>query len=322
MSQNTQLSRSPAGPPVIDIGAFEHEGGHRAAHIAEAVGSALTDSGFMCIQGHGIDPALISRAFAAAQGFFDRPRADKEMFGYADVAENFGFQGVEAESLDPAAMPDLKESFTMRNALTGVMDAKRWPDAEFRATAMAFYQAALSAAYRVMRILAGCLELPAEFFAERHRGENVTLRFLHYPANLQVKSFAQLGAGAHTDYGSITLLFQDDVGGLELRDANGEWRSAPPVPHAVLINTGDLMERWTNGRFRSTMHRVRPISGNRDRYSIALFVDPDAAVEIECLASCTNAEHPIRYPRVTAGEHIRQKIAATHGRDRHGLESA
>jgi isopenicillin N synthase-like dioxygenase len=307
--------------PVIDIGAFEH-GGHEAAHIREAVRRALTESGFMTIQGHGIDSALVSQAFAAAQGFFDRPRADKDVFGYATVDENFGFQGIEAESLDPAAMPDLKEAFTMRNALAAAMQPARWPDAQFRATAMAFYEAALSAAYRIMRILAACLELPAEFFTERHRGENVTLRFLHYPANLPVKSSAQLGAGAHTDYGSITLLFQDDVGGLELRDADGEWRLAPPVPQAVLINTGDLMERWTNGRFPSTVHRVRPISGTRDRFSIALFVDPDAAVEIDCIASCTNAEQPARYPRVTAGEHIRQKIAATHGRDGRGRKSA
>jgi isopenicillin N synthase-like dioxygenase len=313
MSQNTQLSRSPAGPPVIDIAAFERDR-HQAAGIKEAVQRALTESGFMYIKGYAMDSALIGQAFAASRGFFDQPRAVKDLFGYTDIGDNFGYQGIEVESLDPAGMPDLKETFTMRNALAVAMHPARWPDADFRTTALAVYEAALSAAYGIMRILAACLELPAEFFTERHRGENVTLRFLHYPANLQVKSFAQLGAGAHTDYGSITLLFQDDVGGLELRDANGEWRLAPPVPDAVLINTGDLMERWTNGRFRSTAHRVRPISGNRDRYSLALFVDPDAAVEIDCIASCTNAEQPARYPRVTAGEHIRQKIAATHVR--------
>ena len=124
-------------------------------------------------------------------------------------------------------------------------------------------------------------------------------------------SSAQLGAGAHTDYGSITLLFQDEVGGLELLRADRTWQQAPPVRGAAVINTGDLMERWTNGRFRSTVHRVRPISGSQDRYSIALFVDPDAAVEVECFQSCISAERPARYPRITAGEHIRRKIAAT-----------
>lgn len=310
MTNNTQL-------PIIDIGAFEHSGqeahnGQEAAHVEHAVQRALTESGFMYVRGHGINPTFISAAFAAARRFFELPRATKGVFGYGSVADNFGFQGVGVESLDPAAMPDLKEAFTMRNALAAATQSARWPDAEFRDTALAFYEAALSAAYRIMTILASSLELPAEFFADRHRGENVTLRFLHYPANLPVKSSGQLGAGAHTDYGSITLLFQDDVGGLELRDVSGEWRLAPPVPDAVLVNTGDLMERWTNGRFRSTVHRVRPISGNRDRYSIALFVDPDSAVEIDCIASCMDAQHPARYPSITAGEHISQKIAATH----------
>jgi len=84
--------------------------------------------------------------------------------------------------------------------------------------------------------------------------------------------------------------------------------------HSVLVNTGDLMERWSNGRFRSTLHRVRPIEGNRDRYSMALFVDPDTAVEVDCIPSCVSTDRPARYPIITAGEHIRQKIAATHQR--------
>jgi isopenicillin N synthase-like dioxygenase len=188
----------------------------------------------------------------------------------------------------------------------------RWPDTEFRDMALEIYDTSFVAACRLLGIVAQRLALPSHFFAERHVGENVTLRFLHYPANLPSQSNEQLGAGAHTDYGSITLLFQDDVGGLELLGADGIWRSAPPVADAVVINTGDLMERWTNGRFRSTVHRVRPIAGSRDRFSIALFVDPDSAVQVECLPGCANADNPARYAPITAGEHIRQKIEATH----------
>jgi isopenicillin N synthase-like dioxygenase len=302
---------SNANLPIIDIGSFDHDI-EQAAHIKAAVHRALTESGFMYVRGHCIDAALTNRLFAAGKHFFAQPRNSKECFAYADISANFGFQGIEVESLDPASRPDLKESFTMRNALAMATQAIRWPDAEFRDASLAFYAAALSAACQIMKILADCLELPAEFFTDRHRGENVTLRLLHYPANLPVKSHDQLGAGAHTDYGSITLLFQDEVGGLEVRDASGEWQLAPPVADAIVINTGDLMERWTNGCFRSTLHRVRPISGDRDRYSIALFVDPDAAVEVDCIASCINAAQPARYPRISAGEHIRQKIAATH----------
>jgi isopenicillin N synthase-like dioxygenase len=296
--------------PIIDIGAFL-QGAQQRAATTQAVTDALTQSGFMYITGHDIDAVLVERASAAMRWFFGQPREFKGRYAYSDIEANFGYQRIEAERLDPGSMPDLKESFTMRNALERADETARWPEGEFREVALALYAAGLGAAYRIMEVLAAGLELPADFFARRHRGENVTLRFLHYPAGLLPRSSAQLGAGAHTDYGSITLLFQDEVGGLELLRADRTWQQAPPVQGAAVINTGDLMERWTNGRFRSTVHRVRPISGTRDRYSIALFVDPDAAVEVECFDSCVSADRPARYSRITAGEHIRRKIAAS-----------
>jgi len=296
--------------PIIDVGAFSRSTRKRSAAI-RAVTGALTRSGFMYVTGHGIDPLLIERAFAAMRGFFGQTHAIKARYAYRNIDANFGYQRIETERLNPHSMPDLKESFTMRNALAHADETARWPEGDFRDAALALYAGALGAAYRVLEVLAACLKLPAGYFAQRHRGENVTLRFLHYPAGLLPRSSAQLGAGAHTDYGSITLLFQDQVGGLEVLRADGTWQQAVPVQGAALINTGDLMERWTNGRFRSTIHRVAPIGGTRDRHSIALFVDPDAAVEVDCFASCVSAERPAQYPRITAGEHIRRKIAAT-----------
>jgi isopenicillin N synthase-like dioxygenase len=297
--------------PLIDIGAFSQGPQQRSATML-SVERALTQQGFMYATGHGIDAALLQRAFAVMHWFFEQTREFKNGYAYAAVDTNFGYQGLELESLDPRSSPDMKESFTMRNALQHADDVARWPEGDFRDIALALYTVGLRAAYRILEVLAGCLGLPSHYFARRHRGENVTLRFLRYPSGLNVRSSAQLGAGAHTDYGSITLLFQDQVGGLELLGADGEWQYAVPVQDAAVINTGDLMERWTNGRFRSTVHRVRPITGNRDRYSIALFIDPDTAVEVECFDSCVSAQRPLRYPRITAGEHIRQKIAATH----------
>lgn len=301
-----------SGPPlpIINIGACSRGTRQRSA-ATQAVTDALTQSGFMYITGHGIDAVLLERAFAAMRRFFGRTHEFKSRYAYSDIDANFGYQTIETERLDPRSMPDLKESFTMRNALEHADETARWPEGDFRDVALALYAAGLGAAYRVMELLAACLELPAGFFAQRHRGENVTLRFLHYPAGLLPSSSAQLGAGAHTDYGSITLLFQDEVGGLEVQRADGAWQPAPPVQGAALVNTGDLMERWTNGRFRSTVHRVPPISGTRDRHSIALFVDPDAAVEVKCFESCVSSDRPPRYPGITAGEHIRRKLAAT-----------
>jgi isopenicillin N synthase-like dioxygenase len=299
--------------PLVDIAAFSRSPARRGEAM-QRLQHALENSGFLYAHGLGLLSSQLQAAFDSARHFFSLPAAIKSNYAYTDIAANFGYQGVEQERLDPGSHPDLKESFTMRNALAVRRQTQRWPDDAFRRSALSLYESGLAAAFRILEIMAACLQLPSQYFVERHTGENVTLRFLHYPANLPRRDTLQLGAGAHTDYGSITLLFQDDVGGLEVRDAQGRWRHALPVPGSAVVNTGDLMERWTNGRFRSTLHRVRPIAGTADRYSIALFVDPDAAVAIDCIETCVSSANPRRYPQTTAGEHIRRKIAATHGK--------
>jgi isopenicillin N synthase-like dioxygenase len=297
--------------PFVDIAPFLAGTGDPGRVVGE-VRAALTDVGFMYVEGHGISPAIFQRALESSRDFFAQPGTIKSRFAFRqdDLEANFGFHGLEAERLDTSSAPDLKESFSMRNA-PAVTQLERWPSEEFRRAALALYEASLSASYNVLRIMAAGLELPLDFFTERHQGQNVTLRLLHYPAGIPAASAAQLGAGAHTDYGSITLLHQDDVGGLEVRGGDGQWHSAPALPGALLVNTGDLMQRWTNDRFRSTFHRVRAIGGRADRYSIAFFVDPDTDVRVECIESCRGEQLPSRYPAVTAGEHIQSRIAAS-----------
>jgi isopenicillin N synthase-like dioxygenase len=115
-----------------------------------------------------------------------------------------------------------------------------------------------------------------------------------------------------TDYGFLTLLFQDDVGGLQVQDRNGDWIDVPPVPGAIVVNSGDLLERWTNRRYRSTRHRVVPRSSSRTRYSIAMFIDPDPDAEVTVLPSCIDESHPALFPTITAGAHLQSKLAASH----------
>ena len=297
--------------PIVDIAPFL-AGAVEPGQVVEEVQAALSEVGFMYVEGHGISPAIFQRAEESSRHFFAQPGAVKSRFAFRqdDLEANFGFHGLESERLDTSSAPDLKESFSMRNA-PAVTQGERWPDEEFRRSALALYEASLSASYNILRIMAAGLGLPPEFFTDRHQGQNVTLRFLHYPAGVPAASASQLGAGAHTDYGSITLLHQDDVGGLEVRCSDGQWHPAPALPGALLVNTGDLMQRWTNDRFRSTFHRVRAIGGLADRYSIAFFVDPDTDVRVECISSCRGEHRPSRYPTVTAGEHIQSRIAAS-----------
>ena len=295
--------------PVIDFASYAEDDPAALQALAAQVNAALTGIGFMSLKNIGIDEDLQRRVFAASKAYFAQPETDKRKLGYSSAEENFGYQGVCEESLEPGQPPDLKEALTMRDLESRAGDD--WPDPAFRDLLLEFYRACLQAAYRVMRVFSTDLDVPGEYFVKVHTGTNVTMRLLHYPP-LSAEQDGQLGAGAHTDYGMITLLFQDSVGGLEVRDRDGQWQPVTPIPGAVVINVGDLTERWTNNRYRSSLHRVQPRGGVGDRYSIAMFVDPDPETRVECLPSCTDAAHPPLYPPTSAGEHILQKIQATH----------
>ena len=295
--------------PLIDCDSSERSDDEIAADID----LALSEVGFMALQNLGLQQSVIERAFAVSRTFFAEPRATKVRCAYGLAAENFGYQGLLEESLDPGKPADLKETFTMRNLMAAGIAADRWPSGAFRDEMVSFYDDVLGAAQRLQRLLERALGTPDEFFVSRHNGENVTLRLLHYPpvdgASVDAE---QMGAGAHTDYGMLTLLFQDDVGGLQVQSSDGAWHDVPPRPDAIVINAGDLLERWSNGRYRSTVHRVLPRVPSGDRFSIALFVDPDSDTKVEALSSCVDDENPPRYPVTTAGEHLQEKILATH----------
>jgi len=299
--------------PVIDFRGYDPADSNAMAVLADEVSNALTTSGFMKIINLGITPSEINRVFDCSRWFFSRTTADKMTSAYVSAEENFGFQGLGVEHLDPTQPADIKETFTLRNLLHHDPGDARWPSAEFRDVVTDFYRACLEGAYRIQRVFAKALNVEQDFFVRYHNGENVSLRLLYYPSRgVESIESGQLGAGAHTDYGLITLLFQHGVSGLEVQDADGNWHEVEPEGDAIVINTGDLMERWTNGRYRSTPHRVQPKIGDRERFSIAMFVDPDTDTPVRVLSSCLADGESPRFPEVTAGEHIQQRIMASH----------
>ncbi|TXS95330.1 isopenicillin N synthase family oxygenase [Parahaliea maris] len=299
--------------PVVDFSTYDPASAGAIEALARQVKAALGETGFMTVINSGVDEAAISGVFARSSAFFRRDSAFKERFLYRDAGENFGYQGLGMESLEPGKPGDLKESFTLRLNKNAPFADERWPSAEFRDTVTAFYGECTAAANRMLHVMASAFALAPDYFSSTVGGENVALRLLRYPGGQAVEEGGeQYGAGAHTDYGILTLLFQRDVGGLEVQDQQGNWQAVPCVPGAVVINTGDLMEHWTNGRFRSTLHRVRPMTTSRERYSVAFFVDPDSATLVDALPACVDAANPLRYAPITAGEHIRRKLERTH----------
>ena len=138
-----------------------------------------------------------------------------------------------------------------------------------------------------------------------------TTRLLHYPPQPADAAPGQIGCGAHTDWGALTLLAQDDAGGLQVRPAGGDWIDIAPRADAYVVNVGDMMQRWTNDRWVSTIHRVINRFAGRDRWSIAYFFDLDAEARIEPLPACVSADRPARYGALTAGEHLAEMYRRT-----------
>ena len=282
-------------------------------HTGRALDRALAEIGFIGVTDCGMPPALLQDAFAQTKAFFRRSEEDKAQFGYRSASENFGYQSLGEEHLDPTKPADLKQTFTMRNIERFAASDPRWPSHEFYNCMREFHAAAIAIAARLETLLANNLDVAADYFSACHSGENVSLRLLYYPAvNADGLSAGQLGAGEHTDYGLLTLLFQHEIGGLEVLNKANQWRSVAYEPNLVVVNSGDLLERWTNGRYRSTRHRVPPQTAGQERFSIALFIDPDSDTDVRPLASCVDEFHPAQYPATTAGEHIQAKINASH----------
>eukprot|EP00903_Cladosiphon_okamuranus_P004419 g4417.t1 len=279
--------------PIVDFAGYDESDPASIQAIARDVDAALSGIGFMSIKNHGIDPKLVEEIFAAAKYFFGLDLETKNRLGYSAAEENFGYLGVRSEALEPGMPADLKEALSIRDGHKH-LDAN-WPSEAFRDLLLTFYDECFAAARRVMRVFAAVLDVDSEYFVDKHQGENVTFRMLHYP-QLDAEVPDQMGAGAHTDYGMVTLLLQDMIGGLEVYDKKaGRWESVDPVPGSIVINTGDLTERWTNGRFLSTLHRVKPRGGVGDRYSVVMFFDPDPGVTVDCLPSCVSEDNPAKY---------------------------
>ncbi|MFP6801626.1 MAG: 2OG-Fe(II) oxygenase family protein [Pseudomonadales bacterium] len=300
--------------PTIDFEAYDEQDDAALDDLASQVSDALTRSGFMKVMNLGITSVQIDHTFALSKWFFSLSEEEKSTSAYVSAEENFGYQSLGVEHLDPSKPADLKQTFTLRDLLRHDKEDPRWPTPEFRDQSTNFYKACLEGAYRIQRVLSKALGMDRDFFVQYHQGENVSLRLLYYPSSgIDDIAVGQLGAGAHTDYGMITLLFQKDIGGLEVQDEEGTWHPVTPENDAIVINTGDLMERWTNGKYRSTPHRVQSKLGDVDRYSIAVFVDPDTETPVKVLDSCLKPGEKPGYPEITAGEHIQERIRASHG---------
>lgn len=311
--------------PLIDVAALCGDDPVQRDAEARRLRDACEQRGFLYVFNHGIPQPLIERMFALTEAFFDLPMETKLALDKTRSPCNRGYEPLRAQTLEAGAPPDLKESFYIGEEVAADDPRVRagrfntgpnqWPEGlpGFRETMGAYFDAAHALGTRLVQGLGRSLGLPEGFFDAYLRDAAATLRLLHYPPQPANPAPGEKGCGEHTDFGGITLLLQDDSGGLQVRDSlAGGWIDAPPVPGTYVVNLGDMFERWTNGRYRSTLHRVINVSG-RERHSIPYFFTGNPDHVVECLPGCLAPGEAPRHLPVTVEQHLRECYRRTYG---------
>ncbi|CTQ53290.1 2-oxoglutarate-dependent ethylene/succinate-forming enzyme [Roseibium album] len=308
--------------PVVDLAPLFGNAEDGLQKVADEIGKVAREIGFFYVINHGVDRSLIERTFDAAHEFFAEPLDAKMALTRDFLRTNRGYVPMEGESLDPSKPSDLKEAFNIgldipagdSKILNGgpFRAVNLWPDLPgWQPTVLEYFDAVCSLGRLLHRAIARDLGADPGFFDDKLDEPMATLRLLHYPPQSAETADGQVGAGTHTDYGNITILLPDTVGGLEVRRRDGVWLKAPTVEGAFICNIGDCLMRWTNDVYVSTPHRVVNTTGV-ERYSIAFFLDPNPDAEVVCLPGCTGKGRPPRYAPVSASDYLRSKLDATY----------
>jgi isopenicillin N synthase-like dioxygenase len=286
--------------PVIDFAGLTDRDAAMRAATAAGMREAFENFGFIYLKNHSVPQSVVDALFARGIEFFNLPQATKTQAG--------GYRGAGVSALDPSKPTDVKERF--RGPYHDDLPPGYWPEApgNFRAAMRTFHNAGLAVLRQVMHGVALSFGLPEDYFDAAHQPQIGAVLLLHYPPVTQPLLPGQLRSGAHTDFGTITLLcHHGSAEGLEIQRPGGHWLPAPSLPGAAIVNVGDLLSRWTNRQLRSVLHRVVPPEGEatlRSRYSATVFYEPRHEVVVSCLEPCQGPTKPALFPPITAGEHL------------------
>ncbi|MFC8230400.1 isopenicillin N synthase family dioxygenase [Streptomyces sp. NPDC057287] len=325
--------------PVIDLSSAG-SGQDADRQLAAVIDEVCRTSGFLVVVGHGVPEATVTEMYRATRELFALPAAEKAALGAKPsdpLMRGFGRKGSLAASNAEAlveherALPDVSETYTINrlgepaggralpaDASAALRTPNQWPDLPGFAEAYRSYYAAMEVlAADIMRLFALALDLPEDWFEEKIRRHMTNLTANFYPAQPVPPAPGQLRKGMHSDWGSLTILYQDDgPGGLQVLDKTGEWLDVPVIEGSFVVNIGDLMAIWTNNRWISTVHRVvnppRELAG-KERYSVPFFHQPAYDALIECIPTCTGPDNPPRHEPVRSGDYITGKFSRAYG---------
>lgn len=330
---------------LIDFGPFFSGTPSDKHAVALSITNALRTSGFLYLKAHGIPPSVVSKVFASSTRFFDRPQSEKDCLEPTTPQSSHGYVSVRKEQLatlhttnqtntKPESIPDLKEIMEIgREGVEG--RPNRWPDhlddkgKEFKEAMLSFFEMCKTLNIQIMRAIALGMNLPEHFFDDFvNQGDN-SLRLLHYlpvrKENLQSNTH-QVRASEHSDFGSISLRFQDRNAGLQVRTPNGTFIDAFPIADTIVVSAGDLLARWSNDTIKSPRHRViepHQMPGvdsegeasemYPSRYSVSYLCNPNLDKVIEALPGTYGEDIQVakKYEEITAGDYLASRLTAT-----------
>ena len=304
--------------PVVDLAQFTNGNPADKHAFVQALGKAYEEVGFVAVKNHGIPDELIRQQYEYVQQFFSLPLEKKLQYEIAGLAGQRGYTSFGREHAKGSDAPDLKEFFQF-GQMVGANHPLKWeyPD-NVQVNEIAAFNPTLESAYRhfeqsgrsLLQAIALYLELDEHYFDEHIVDGNSILRCIHYPPITQEPKSA-IRAEQHEDINLITLLVGASADGLEILTKQGEWVPVTSLPEQIVVNVGDMLQRLTNNKLRSTTHRV--VNPKRElwhtsRFSMPFFLHPKSAMSLACLESCIDTEHPKAYPDATAGEYLDERL--------------
>jgi len=293
---------------------------------AEKLAVVCQDHGLFYLVGHGIPPERLEALFVQSKALFQLPIDTKAKI--SDPFLNRGYTALQEQTLDPSNQKegDTKEGYYIGMDISQddprynpqkLCGPNQWPDPEvlpdFASTLQNYHGTATEIGRKVVCLIAQGLGLAENYFDEDFVNPIATLRLLHYDNRESDPANGIFACGAHKDFGIITLLLTDDTEGLQIYHED-QWRDVPPKTDSFVVNVGDMLEIWTNGRYKSSLHRVltKKSEHNKDRYSIPFFFEPHFDAKVECLECCSSADNPPKYPPTTCGKFLVSKFQSTH----------
>ncbi|CAK41789.1 isopenicillin N synthase family dioxygenase [Aspergillus niger CBS 101883] len=333
-----RVSTAPPRPPsddeipVIDLVGIDGDLDSRTV-IAGKIRTAAQNTGFFYIKNHGISEDLIASALTQAKAFFHQPEEEKEKVSNFKLLHMDGYHAVGTTQVNKSETKDRKETFSLRynarnDPSTGpdTPEARIWDDSPlwagtahlptFREITISFWQARLALARKLVRIFALALDLSEDYFDSVVTHPGADGLYIHYPGipepELKGESI-DVGIGSHTDIQCFTLLWQDMSGGLQVLSSSDEWLDARPIPGTLVVNIGDFLQRLSNNRFRSTVHRVYNRQ-SASRYSMPFFFGFNPETVCQVVPSCVDEEHPALYEPISCGKWHRDRLALAQGK--------